>query len=121
MLAIGRVTFRLGGIRPMDASNSTNQFERLAACLAASPAHGRHGELEGILEKLEYLPLSATAPSELRNRVALLRAAAKFSDVFQLVSGDAPGVAFFGAEISAAGLDPTFAHQARSSASGAGL
>src|SRR4051812_48417385 len=105
----------------MDASNSANQFERLAACLVGSPAHGRDSELAAILEKLEYLPLSGTAPSELRNRVALLRAAGRFSDVFQLVSSEAPGVAFFGAEISAAGLDPVFSHQARSSASGAGL
>jgi ribosomal protein S12 methylthiotransferase accessory factor len=121
MLPIEHVTFRRGEIRPMDASNATNQFERLAARLAGSPAHGRDDELEVILEKLEYLPLSGTAPAELRNRVALLRAAARFSDVFQLVSRDAPGVEFFGAEISAEGLDPIFPHQARSSASGAGL
>ncbi|MBR0847437.1 YcaO-like family protein [Bradyrhizobium diazoefficiens] len=121
MLLVERATFQPNRIRPMDPSNSTNQFERLAACLAGSPAQGRDGELEVILEKLGYLPLSGTTPSELRNRVALLQAAARFSDVFQLVSSDAPGVAFFGAEIRAAGLDPNFLHQARSSASGAGL
>ena len=37
------------------------------------------------------------------------------------MSRDAPGVTFFGANIRAAGVDSTFLHQARSSASGAGL
>lgn len=105
----------------MEASKATNLFERLAAYLAGSPAHGRDRELESILEKLDYLPSGGTEPSETRNRIELLEAAARFSDVFQLVSRDAPGVTFFGAEISATGIDSTFSHQARSSASGAGL
>lgn len=105
----------------MDAPNATSQFERLAAYLAGPPSSGRDGGLDAILEKLEYLPLEAAEPSETRNRIALLRAAAGFSDVFQLVSRDAPGVVFFGADISAAGVDTTFSYQARLSASGAGL
>lgn len=105
----------------MEASRATNQFERLAAYLAGSPAHVGDSELNAILARLEYLPRDRTEPSETRNRVALLQAAAGFSDVFQLTSRDAPGVTFFGADISAAGIDATFAHQARSSASGAGL
>ncbi|MBB4373298.1 ribosomal protein S12 methylthiotransferase accessory factor [Bradyrhizobium sp. cir1] len=105
----------------MEASRASNQFERLAAYLAGSRMRGRDSELATILEKFEYLPLDGTEPSQTRSRVALLQAAARFSDVFQLASRDAPGVTFFGATISAAGIDSTFAHQARSSASGAGL
>ncbi|EJN12231.1 hypothetical protein PMI42_04362 [Bradyrhizobium sp. YR681] len=105
----------------MDASNATSQFERLAAYLAGPSSYGRDRDLETILEKLEYLPPGAAEPRQTRNRIALLQAAARFSDVFQLASRDAPGVSFFGADISAAGVDSTFAHQARSSASGAGL
>ena len=105
----------------MDAPNATSQFERLAAYLAGPSTSGGDGDLEAILEKLEYFPAGAAEPSETRNRIALLQAAAKFSDVFQLVSRDAPGVMFFGADISAAGVDATFSHQARLSASGAGL
>jgi len=100
----------------------TNLFKRLAAHLAAGPAtHGGNGELETILEKLEYLPVDATKPRELQNRVALLEAAGRFPSLFQLAAPDAPGVTFFGAEVSAAGIDLTHLHQARSSASGAGL
>jgi ribosomal protein S12 methylthiotransferase accessory factor len=105
----------------MEASKATNQFERLATYLAGSTTHARGSDLDVILEKLEYLPLDRTEPRETPNRIALLRAAARFSDVFQLASRDAPGVAFFGADISAAGVDTTFSHQARLSASGAGL
>ncbi|UPK39513.1 YcaO-like family protein [Bradyrhizobium sp. 186] len=105
----------------MEASKATNQFERLAAYLAGPPTHGRDSDLEVILEKLEYLPLGGTDPSETRHRIALLEAAGRFSSVFQLASRDAPGATFFGAKISAAGIDSTFLHQARSSASGAGL
>jgi ribosomal protein S12 methylthiotransferase accessory factor len=105
----------------MEASSAANQFGRMAAYLAGSPAELRDSELEVILERLEYLPRAGTTPPETRSRIALLEAAARFSDVFQLVSRDAPGVVFFGADISAAGVDPAFPHQARSSASGAGL
>lgn len=105
----------------MDASKATNQFARLAAYLTDAPAHARDDELDAILGKLDYLPRDGIEPPETRNRIALLKAAAQFSDVFQLVSRDAPGVTFFGANIRAAGVDSTFLHQARSSASGAGL
>jgi ribosomal protein S12 methylthiotransferase accessory factor len=100
----------------------TNLFKRLAAYLAAAPAmHSGESELQTILEKLEYLPVDEAKPGELRNRVALLEAAGRFPSLFQLAAPDAPGVTFFGAEVSAVGLDSTHLHQARSSASGAGL
>jgi ribosomal protein S12 methylthiotransferase accessory factor len=121
MLGIGPVPCRGRGTRPMDAPDATSQFERLAAYLAGPPTSRRDGDLDTILAKLEYVPLEAVEPSEASNRIALLQAAARFSDAFQLVSRDAPGVSFFGASISAAGVDATFSHQARSSASGAGL
>ena len=100
----------------------TNVFKRLAAHLAASPAtRSGESELKTILEKLEYLPVDETKPDELRHHVALLEAAGRFPNLFQLAAPDAPGVTFFGAEISAVGIDSTHLHQARSSASGSGL
>jgi ribosomal protein S12 methylthiotransferase accessory factor len=101
---------------------STSLFKRLAAYLAASPAtRSGESELKTILEKLEYLPIDETKPHELRHHVALLEAAGRFQSLFQLAAPDAPGVTFFGAEVSAAAIDSTHLHQARSSASGAGL
>jgi ribosomal protein S12 methylthiotransferase accessory factor len=103
-------------------SEMPNLFKRLAVHLAAGPTiHSGERELQTILEKLEYLPVDGTKPRELRHHVALLEAAGRFPSLFQLAAPDAPGVTFFGAEISAAGVDSTHLHQARSSASGAGL
>lgn len=103
-------------------TEGANLFKRLAAHLAADPAtRSGESELKTILEKLEYLPVDETKPHELRQHVALLEAAGRFPNLFQLAAPDAPGVTFFGAEISAAGIDSTHLHQARSSASGAGL
>ncbi|HXO69185.1 MAG TPA: YcaO-like family protein [Bradyrhizobium sp.] len=100
----------------------TNVFKRLAAHLAGNPAtRSDESELKTILEKLEYLPADETKPHELRHHVALLEAAGRFPNLFQLAAPDAPGVTFFGAEVSAAGIDSEHCHQARSSASGAGL
>jgi ribosomal protein S12 methylthiotransferase accessory factor len=97
-------------------------FQRLAAYLAAGPAMpGEESDVEEILGKLEYRPAAGTTPELSRHRIALLKAAARFPRVFQLVAPDAPGVAFFGAEVSAAGVDSTHLHRAHSSASGAGL
>jgi ribosomal protein S12 methylthiotransferase accessory factor len=101
---------------------ATNLFKRLAAHLASAPAmHGGESEVKTILEKLEYLPVDGNQPRELQHQVALLEAAGRFPSLFQLAAPDAPGVTFFGAEVSAVGIDSTHLHQARSSASGAGL
>jgi ribosomal protein S12 methylthiotransferase accessory factor len=106
----------------MEEPTTTDLFKQLAAYLAAGPAkHRGRGDLNVILEKLEYLPVDEAKPFETRHRIALLEAAGRLPNVFQLTAPDAPGVAFFGAEISAAGLDSVHLHQARSSASGAGL
>ena len=104
-----------------------NLFRQLAACLATGRAIPDRGsevgasDAKAILEKLEYLPVDEKRPDQVRHRVALLEAAGRFTRVFQLEFPDAPGVTFFGAELSAAGLDKAHLHQASSSASGAGL
>lgn len=100
----------------------TDLFRRLAARLVTGPAMpNEDNEAKTILEKLEYLPVDENKTDELRHKVALLEAAGRFPALFQLTAPDAPGVSFFGAEVSAAGIDSTHLHQARSSASGAGL
>ena len=75
------------------ASEATNLFKRLAAHLASAPAmHGGEGEVKTILEKLEYIPVDENKPAELRHRIALLEAAGRFPNLFQLAAPDAPGI-----------------------------
>src|SRR5213078_1443124 len=92
-------------VRPMEESTGemASLFGRLAQCLAAgevTPDAG--GDVAAILEKLEYLPSDETRPDQTRHRIALLNAAGKFSRVFQLTAPDAPGLTFFGAELTPA-------------------
>jgi ribosomal protein S12 methylthiotransferase accessory factor len=120
-MRIEPVPFLCDGVRSMEESTVANLFKRMATYLAGPAAQRGESDLEAILEKLEYFPVDETKPLQSRNRIALLEAAGRFSSVFQLASPDAPGVSFFGAELSAAGVDSIHLHQARSSASGAGL
>jgi ribosomal protein S12 methylthiotransferase accessory factor len=118
------VSYSGEGVQPMEepAEEARNLFWRLGARLAAGgAAQGGAGDEQSILESLEYLPIDESKPDEANHRIALLKAASRFSRVFQLAAPDAPGLTFFGAEVSPGIVDPAYMHRPRSSASGVGL
>lgn len=97
-------------------------FERLAASLAGEGRPDGEDEVAAILARLGYLSDRDDADIVLqRQRIALLKAASRFVRVFQLGSPDAPGLTFFGAEVSPGIVDPMHRRHQRISVSGAGL
>jgi ribosomal protein S12 methylthiotransferase accessory factor len=90
----------------------------------AAPLAGVDVRVRGLLAALRYdMPPDAPVAGRglLANRAALLRAAAGFVRVFQLPSVDAPGLAFFGAEVEGAPVAPDDPARQRIGVSGAGL
>src|SRR5947209_3009385 len=80
--------------------------------------------IEQILLRLGYMSAAGAPVShepELLNRVALLGAAAKFQEAFELVAPDAPGLACFGGIFRPCDLVREAWEEARTSATGAGL
>ena len=73
-----------------------------------------------LLRALDYAADPGT--SDVRaNRIALFKAAAQFSRVFQLDAPDAPGLVFLGGEISPDLIAPPHAEAASASVGGTGL
>src|SRR5215470_14218367 len=90
----------------------------------AAPLAGLDARVRDLLAALRYdMPPDAPIAGHdlLANRAALLRAAAGFVRVFQLPSIDAPGLAFFGAEVEGAAIAPDGSARQRIGVSGAGL
>lgn len=96
-------------------------FNRLAAFLAGEGHPDGADDVQRILDRLEYLTDRNSDAALLRQRIALLKAAARFIRVFQMTSADAPGVIFFGAEADPGIVDPGHDEHPPLSASGAGL
>ena len=106
----------------MDSStgDTSGLFERLAASLAGEKHPESEGDTAAILAQLEYSPDRDADIVLRRQRITLLKAASRFSRVFRLGSPDAPGMFFFGAEVSPGIVDPMHRQHPRISASGAG-
>jgi ribosomal protein S12 methylthiotransferase accessory factor len=95
-------------------------FGRAADYLSGPPGAPLADDVASLLRTLEYEPNCATS-DVLANRVALLKAAAGFSRVFQLNAPDAPGLVFLGGEIDPGLAAPAHAQAARAGVGGMGL
>ena len=73
-------------------------FGRAAQYLSGSLGVSPPDDVAALLRTLEY-DSEPGGPEAVANRVALLRAAARFSRVFQLSAPEAPGLVFLGAEV----------------------
>ena len=85
-----------------ESSSASALSERLRAQPTASRARPppRYPTSRPPAAIVEYV--SEPDPAAAANRMALLRAAARFSRVFQLSAPEAPGLVFFGAEVARA-------------------
>jgi len=104
-----------------DLGETKGLFERLAASLAGEEHPKADDEIAAILAQLGYSSDRGADIELKRQRIALLMAASQFVRVFRLGSPDAPGLFFFGAEVSPGIVDPMHHQHPRISASGAGL
>jgi ribosomal protein S12 methylthiotransferase accessory factor len=73
-------------------------FARAADCLAGSQDAAAPDDVATLLRRLEYAPDPGALEAR-ANRVALLRATARFTRVFQLEAPESPGLVFLGAEM----------------------
>jgi ribosomal protein S12 methylthiotransferase accessory factor len=108
-----------------EAVNSTpaalsSLFGRAATYLSGPQGVSPADDVATLLRTLGYAA-DPGAPDERANRVALLKAAAQFSRVFQLNAPDAPGLVFLGGEISPGLIAPAHAEAASVSVGGKGL
>ena len=104
----------------------TNLFARAASLLLGEdPEKTADSDPRRLLQALGYAATEAPAlaghSAETHNRVCLLRAASRFTRVFELAAPDAPGLVSFGAEFDPALADPMHAGSARVGVSGVGL
>ena len=87
-------------------------FERCALALEQGTASADlDHEARDLLRYLDDAP-RADAPGDDRNRAKLLRAAARFTRIFELSAPDAPGLVFFGAEADPASVGAVTDHAA---------
>lgn len=87
------------------AASLVSLFGRTAQHLSGPPGVPPADDVAALLRTLAY----DTAPAEpdvVANRVALLRAAARFARVFQLGAPEAPGLVFLGAEVDPGTVAP---------------
>ena len=95
--------------------------------LGEDPEHSADPDRRRLLQALGYaasagFPAAKGQPgSETRHRAWLLRAASRFTRVFELAAPDAPGLVSFGAELDPAIADPLHAGSPAVSVSGVGL
>ena len=105
-----------------------NLFARAASSLLGEDPEKTAGrDVRLLLEALGYAA-AAELPTErgertadMINRVCLLKAASRFSRVFELAAPDAPGLLSFGAEFDPALADPMHATSPKVGVSGVGL
>jgi ribosomal protein S12 methylthiotransferase accessory factor len=85
----------------MESSSAglTHVFGRAAEYLSAAASVPPPDDVAALLQMVEY-DSDPGDPEAAANRIALLRAAARFSRVFQLGAPEAPGLFFLGAEAS---------------------
>jgi ribosomal protein S12 methylthiotransferase accessory factor len=106
-----------------DREAMPNLFASAASTLLGDdyPQDSHHAEVRALLEALDYAFETAGSAGSTRHRGLLLRAASRFTRVFQLAAPDAPGLVSFGAEFDAAIADPMHAGSPLVGVSGVGL
>jgi ribosomal protein S12 methylthiotransferase accessory factor len=116
------------GTREATVNNDGDAMQNLFAGAASALLDHRHpqdsvgAEVRALLDALDYAiepPGESTGLA--RHRGLLLRAASRFSRVFQLAAPDAPGLVCFGAEFDPAIADPMHAGSPLAGVSGVGL
>ena len=105
-----------------------NLFARAASSLLGEDSEKTSGrDVRLLLEALGYAGASELPPhggertADTINRVCLLKAASRFTRVFELAAPDAPGLLSFGAEFDPALADPMHAASPKVGVSGVGL
>ena len=83
------------GTENISAATLSSLFSRAADCLSASQPDPPPDDVGALWRTLEY-ESDPGGPEVVANRVALLRAAARFSRVFQMSAPEAPGLVFLG-------------------------
>jgi ribosomal protein S12 methylthiotransferase accessory factor len=105
-----------------------NLFARAASFLSGDgPEEPCDPDVRPLLEALGYMPaagfpaIGGEPDPETRHRAQLLKAASRFTRVFELAAPDAPGLVSFGAEFDPALADPLHAGSPLVGVSGVGL
>src|SRR5580692_9245699 len=98
-----------------------NPFGRAASMLLGDDReHQGNRDARPLLDALSYAA-AAEPDSQTRHRANLLKAASRFTRVFELAAPDAPGLVCFGAEFDPSLADPLHAGSPVVGVSGVGL